>query len=307
MTAELRDNKYARFLKEQGNYIIQVHNTDWYDYQGFMLPAYLPHCCPAITQESALKVLRESGRPFARWDTRFAQVDKGEWWYVLRRGPWAVENVKDKKKRWMIRQGKKHFRVRPLTLNEVVSECPRVADLAARRYKGKAKVETRKILESRVGAAGNVQGVLEYIGCFYGDVLVSFSENYIQNNAVWLAVIRHDPAFLNRYSSYGLMDGILDYYLNKKKMDYVLDGCRSIHHRTHFQEHLMKVFGFSKKYAIINVAYSTNFQLLVNMAYPFRHIFWALLDKWTNSILDNVSAVLKQEYIRRACEKQEHS
>lgn len=301
MTVKDSSNTYAQVLKERGNYVIKVEGIDWYDYNGFMVPAYLPHCVPEIHEDTARRVLRISNRLFARWDSRFGEVENSEWWYVLKRGPWAVENIKDKKKRWMIRQGKKNFTVRPLTFDEVLSHCSAVAESATARYKGEAKVETREILEERVAAASKVTGVLEYIGCFHEDILVSFSENYIQDNAVWLANMRHAPAFLNKYSSYGLIDGILDYYLNQKKMDYVLDGCRSIHHRTHFQEHLIKVFGFIKEYAILNVKYSVKFGTAVKLAYPFRGIVCALSNKWANPTLDNISAVLRQECIRRGC------
>jgi len=296
-------NKYACLLKEQGNYVVTVGGADWHDYSGFMMPAYLPHCCPDIGPQIAEEVVRISGRPFARWDSQYGQVENSEWWYVLKRGPWTIENIRNKKKRWMIRQGKKHFAVRPLTFDEVIAKCPEVAQLAATRYKGDAGVETREILQQRAAAATKVPGVLEYIGAFYGDTLVSFSENYIQENAVWLANIRHDPAFLNQYSSYGLMDGILDYYLNEKKMDYVLDGSRSIHHRTEFQDHLIKVFGFTKEYAILNIKYSGKFEIALKLTYTFKDIIWALANKWTNRTLDNVSAVLRLEHIRRICKK----
>ena len=219
----------------------------------------------------------------------------------MKRGPWAVEDLKDKKKRWMIRQGKKLFSVRPMGFDEVIAKCPAVARLATARYKGHTEAESKETLASYAAAAEKIPGVLEYIGCFYGDTLVSFSENYIQKNAVWLANIRHDPAYLDKYSSYGLMDGILDYYLNQKKMDYVMDGCRSIHHRTFFQEHLAKVFDFTKEYAVLNVKYATRFKITVKLAYPFRNIFWMLSDKWINTTVDNISAVLRQEYIRSSC------
>ncbi|MDD5326978.1 MAG: hypothetical protein PHY02_04075 [Phycisphaerae bacterium] len=302
MTLEDSISTFANFLKEQDTHLVTVEGINWYGYSGFMMPAYLPHCTPAISESVAEEVLKISGLPFVRWDAGFGKVVKEtEWWYVLKRGPWDIENVKDKKKRWMIRQGGKRFSVHKLTFNEALSKCPKVAQLAAERYKGQAKVESREILEKRIQAAQKVPGVLEYIGCFYEDTLVSYSENYIQNNAVWLANIRHDPAYLNKYSSYGLMDGILDYYLNQKKMDYVLDGCRSIHHRTSFQKHLTEIFGFTKEYAVLKVKYSTIFKIAVKLAYPFRNIFWALSDKWINTTVDNISAILRQEYIRRSC------
>lgn len=323
MTTGNSANTFAMFLKEQGNYVLSVKGVDWREYSGFMIPAYLPHCVPPVPEVVAEEVLKISGRPFVRWDSHFGEVQSGEWWYVLKRGHWAVEDIKDKKKRWMIRQGKKRFSVRPLGFEEVIAKCPAVARLATTRYKGftmspdllartvawlaaapykgHTEIESEETLASYAAAAEKIPGVLEYIGCFHGDTLVSYSENYIQKNAVWLANIRHEPAYLNEYSGYALMDGILDYYLNQKKMDYVLDGCRSIHHRTSFQEHLTKVFGFTKEYAILNVEYVTRFKIAVKLTYPFRNIFWMLSDKWINTTVDNISAVLRQDYIRSRC------
>jgi len=302
-------NKYAQFLKEQGIKVITTQGIHWYNYgrfimpyRGFMMPAYLPHCCPEISGEIAQEVVRISGLPFARWDTNFGQIEESQWWYVLKRGPWTIDSVKDKKKRWMIRQGKKKFTVRPLTFEEVMEQCPKVAQLAAARYKGEVKVETQEEFDRAVSAAKQVPGILEYIGCFNEKTLVGFSENHIQDNAVWLVNIRYDPAFLNKYSSYGLIDGILNYYLNEKKMSYVQDGCRSIHHRTDFQKHLTRVFGFTKEFATLNILYSRGFGLSVKLAYPFRSLVWALRSNVQSDTLDKVGAILKQEHIRRACE-----
>jgi len=298
----MTENSYATILDEQGFYVINVEGVDWFEYQGFMMPAYLPHCVPVISKETALKVLRKSGKPFVRWDEAFNQTTYLQWWYILKRGRWNIADVKDKKKRWMIRQGKKNFTIRPLTYEETIVLCPEVAQVAAARYKGKAEIETVEILTKRTEAAKKVSGVLEYLGCFRDDELVSFSESYIQQNAVWLAIIRHDPKHLNKYSSYGFMDGILEYYLNEKNFDYVLDGSRSIHHKTQFQDYLIKVFGFSKEYARLNILYSKPFGTLVKMAYPFRNIFEKVSEKLNNNFIANISAVLKQEYIRRTCQ-----
>ena len=296
----MKQNTYAELLKEQGYNVIEEDSVFWFGYQGFMMPAYLPHRVPAISKETALKVLKKSSKPFVRWDENFNQITESQWWYIVKRGHWDIADVKDKKKRWMIRQGKKNFTVRPLTYDETVMLCPEVAQAAAARYKGKAEIETTEILAKRTEAAKKVPDVLEYLGCFHNEKLVSFSESYIQDNAVWLAIIRHNPKHLNKYSSYGFMDGILEYYLNEKKFDYVLDGSRSIHHKTQFQSHLIKVFGFTKEYANLNVVYSNLFGVMVKTAYPFRKVFEKISEKLDNNFITNISAVLKQEYIKRA-------
>ena len=148
-------------------------------------------------------------------------------------------------------------------------------------------------------AEKQVSGVIEYIGCFSGDKVVSFCESYIQENAVWMTIIRHVPEYLDKYSSYALLDGILEYYLNKKGMFYVLDGSRSIHHRTNFQEQLMSVFDFTKEYASLNICYSTNFSVILNTAWCFRKTLWYIQKKLQSHLLDNIGAVLLQEDIVR--------
>jgi hypothetical protein len=302
MTAQAFANKYAQLLDKQGNYVVTVEGVDWYEYSGFMIPAYLPHCVPNISFEMAEKVLKTSGKPFVRWDSNFGHVNNLEWWYILRKGTWHIEDVPDKKKRWMIKQGIKNFTTRLLTYDEVIKFCSEVALKAAKRYQVKSIIETEDILVKRTNAAKKVPGVLEYIGCFEGEKLVSFSENYIQDNAVWLAIIRHDPEYLKKYSSYVLVSEMLSHYLNERKLTYVLDGCRSIYHRSRVQDYLMGVFGFTKEYAILNVVYSPKFAMAVKAAYPFRNVVWSLSSKWANSTLDKVGAVLRQEYIRKTCE-----
>lgn len=294
-------NDYSSLLKSQGEYVLKVDGVYWYGYQGFMMPAYLPHCTPVISVDTARTVLKSSGRPFVRWNCGFGTDLQTSWWYILKRGPWSAESIGDKKKRWMIRKGKSKFQVRPMTLSEVLEKCPPVAQLAGRRYQGTKDLENRDILLQRVRAAEKNPGVLEYIGCFQGDTLVSYSENHLQCNAVWMAVIRHDPGHLKEYSSYALMDGILDYYLNQKRLEYVLDGSRSIHHRTEFQDHLESVYGFTREYAKLCVVYAPLFGGLVKLLYPFKDCLFGLQKKWTNGTLDNIGAVMQQESIRRQC------
>jgi hypothetical protein len=296
--AKAGPNLLARFFEAKGCPVVRIEGVEWYQYSRFMMPAYLPHRVPTVTEEMARQVRRETGSPFVRWDSDFGKIPHGHWWYVLKRGPWSVESVKDKKKRWMIRQGEKKFTVRPLTYDEVVALCPEVVRQAVTRYKNPAAVETREIFENMVRAGRQVPGVLEYIGCFAGDQLVSYAENLIQDNAVWIEKIRQNPEFLPQYSSYGLMDGILDYYLNGHKMHYVLDGSRCIYHRTGFQDHLIRVFSFDRIYARLHIEYAGYFKVAVTLAYLFKKPIWKFTRKRPNGLMDMVGGILLQEYIR---------
>lgn len=302
MTVKDFGNTYAQLLKEQGNYVITVEGIDWYEYQGFMVPAYLPHCCPKITPEIARKVVEVSGKPFARWDSEFGKVRDSQWWYVIRKRTWSLEQCSGNT-RSKIRRGRKHLFARILTGGEVLRSGYNVCRKAEKRYEKTGFVLSRQTYEKKVQAAAEVDGVLEFFGVFSGEDLVGYSENYIQDNAVFWESIWYDPEFLPKYSSYVLIDAMLNYYLNDKKFAYVSDGSRSIYHKTGVQSFLINVFSFTKEYAILNVKYSKKFEIAVKLAYPFKNIVWALSNKWTSNTLSKAGAVLRQEHIRRACKK----
>lgn len=300
MTTEISDNKYAQLLKEQGNYVVSVKGVDWREYMGFMVPAYLPHCVPKISKDTARKVLKISARPFVRWDTEFTKTENSQWWYVIRRGQWSLEqgsgNTRSK-----IRRGRKRLYARALTVEEVLKSGYEICKKAAKRYDKRGFVPSQKVFKRKVEAAAKVKGALEFFGVFCGKDLVGYSENYIQNNAVFWESIWYDPEYLPKYSSYVLIDAMLNYYLNDRKLLYVSDGSRRIYHKSEIQDYLIKVFGFTKEYAVLNVKYSAKFKVAVKLAYPFKNVFWTLSDKWTNTTVDNISAVLRQEYIRSSC------
>jgi hypothetical protein len=296
-------NTYAQLLKEQGNYVITVEGVDWYEYNRFMIPAYLPHCCPEITPEVAAEVVKISGRPFARWDSAFGQTQNSQWWYVIRKGTWSLDKCSGNT-RSKIRRGRKNLFARILAPEEMLRVGYEVCTRAEKRYEKAGFVPSRQVHERKVQAATKVQGVLEFFGVFASDKLAGYSENYIQNNAVFWESIWYDPEYLPKYSSYVLVSEMLSHYLNERKLTYVLDGCRSIYHRTGVQDYLMGVFGFTKEYAILNIVYSPKFAMALKAAYPFRSVVWSLSSKWANITLDKVGAVLRQEYIRKTCENQ---
>jgi len=178
-----------------------------------------------------------------------------------------------------------------------------VCEKAAGRYRKTGSEYPREAYEKKVQAAAVVDGVLEFFGVFSGDQLVGYSENYVQHNAVFCESIWYDPEFLGKYSSYVLIDAMLDYYLNEKKLAYVSDGWRSIYHETGIQDHLVKVFGFRKEYAVIQIAYAPSFAAAIRCAFPLRKAIWTLSRKSQNRTLAKIAAILTQEDIARGCKK----
>jgi len=127
----------------------------------------------------------------------------------------------------------------------------------------------------------------------------------IINKKVFTSVIKYNPNYLKYYSSYILIYYVLDYYLNQKKYDIVLNGTRSIAHNTNMQQFLEK-FGFKKQYCKLNIVYSPTFKIAVKTAYPFRKIINKIESKLPgNNFLHKINAILRQEKIKKSFVKNE--
>jgi hypothetical protein len=295
------DNTYAMFLELRGFDVVHCDSIDWFVYQNFLMPAYFPHKVPQITNTQARLALKKTRCPFARWDSNFNEGKDMPWWYILKKGLWDINDVKDGKKRRRIRQGIKNFSVRVLNRAEIENLCWPVAQAAASRYKVSKNVEGKKDFDNILKTFDAFPDKIEFYGCFDNEKLVSFTENWLDGNAVWVYSIRHDPEYLKRYSSYALFNGLLTYYLNEKRSNYIFDGCRNIHHVTQIQDYLIKVFNFEKIDSKLNVEYSTWFKPFVHMAYPFSTAFSYAYKKTNSTFLLNVNAVLKQHDIFKKC------
>ena len=303
MTKETCENRYAQILKAQGVYVITIDCVDWYEYGGFMMPAYLPHCCPDINSEMARKAVLISGKPFARWHSLYGLVENSEWWYILRKEAWSLDQC-SANTRSKIRRGCKQLESRLLNPAELQEAAYDVCIKAVARYGHKEFLPSREAFEKKIKAAAAMPETLEFFGVFSGGRLVGFSENYIQDNAVFCESIWYDPAFLPVYSSYVLTAETLKNYLNERRFKYVLDGCRSLYHRSEIQDYLIQTFGFTKEYALLNVAYRPVFGANMKTAYAAKGPIWHLNRIWKNNALDKVGGILKQEYIRRTSENQ---
>ena len=295
------DNTYAMFLELRGFDVLHCDSIDWFVYQNFLMPAYFPHKVPKITNTQARLALKKTRCPFVRWDSNFNEGKDMPWWYILKQGLWDIKDVKNGKKRWMIRQGIKNFSVRVLDHTEIATLCWPVAQAAVSRYKGSKNVEGKNDFANILQTLDAFPDKIEFLGCFADDKLVSFAENWLDGDAVWIYSIRHDPEHLKKYSSYALLNGLLTHYLNEKKAKYVFDGCRNIHHVTQFQDYLIKVFNFEKIDSKLNIEYSKWFNPFVCIASPFSPVFNYAYKKTHSNFFLNVHAVLNQHDIFKKC------
>ncbi|EPC04205.1 hypothetical protein L861_02510 [Litchfieldella anticariensis FP35 = DSM 16096] len=297
----VEENEYAGFLEAAGHQVVRMDGVEWYAYQGFMMPAYLPHVVPKISTEQARRLLKASRHPFVRWTCGFDRTESSPWWFVVREGPYSLEQCSTNT-RSKIRRGLKRLTVRRASLDEMREQGHSVCVQAAARYDtaGAASLPRHDDFQRRLEAAASYPDVVEYYAVFQGERMVAFSENHLQSKAAFWENIWYVPDSLRDYSSYALTHVMLDDYLNARGLDYVTDGSRSIYHQTQVQNFFIGTFGFTRQFAKLEVAYTPLFGGLITSAYFLRHLLGSRT-RGRFPILDKVGALLTQESIRRGC------
>jgi hypothetical protein len=295
------DNKLAQYIRATGVSSIDVDGIDWYEYSGFMVPAYLPHCMPDISLSNAKRACKLTGRPFARWVSGFEEsLEISEWWHVIREGKYNLSDCSSNT-RSKISRGKKKLISRLLVPEEVMAQGYDVCKRAVERFDDDVFLPSRDFFEARVQASIKIPGVMEYCGVFSDGRLVALSENLIQCGAVFWETIWYDPAYLGSYSSYVLTDFMLNHYLNERNFLYVSDGSRSIYHDTSVQDFFIQKFGFEKKFLELHVYYRTLVGIIVHLTYPIISPLLRLKVSFRWRYFKKIWGLMRQEKIRRAC------
>lgn len=293
------EGDYARFLEAAGFNVLAVDGVEWFRYNGFLRPAYLPHCTPAIAPTSARRALKQSGCLFARWDSDFGTADSGNWWYVIRKGPYSLEQCSGNT-RSKIRRGAKRLLARLATIDEISEQGLTVCHQAVQRYGQLHFLPDVGNFARKLEAVSTYPGSMEFYGVFSNKRLVGFSENHIQNGAVFWESIWYDPEYLGDYSSYLLTHSMLDYYLNGQGMRYASDGSRSLYHDTNVQRFFIDTFGFKREYARLHVLYSPLMNAGIRAIFPFRRIVAWSRSRIRIDLLEKVDGLMTQESIARS-------
>jgi hypothetical protein len=291
------DNSYANFLESAGISIIEVDGVMWQNYKGILVPAYLPHCMPARLPETARKALSRSGAMIVRWSTEFDLGNNGEWWYVNRSGTYDRAGLSSNT-RSKISRGMKKLAVRKMLAAELEVAGYEVCKAAVKRYGRDEFLPTYFDFEKKISAASAHPECIEFWGVFYQEKLIGFSENHIQCEAVFMESIWYDPDYLGLYSSYSLMDAILNEYLNYRKFKYVSDGSRSIYHETGVHDFLIEKFGFRRAYSKLWLGYSPIFSAALALAKWMEPVITKIDDYFDSSVLKKTMAVLRQDKMR---------
>ena len=237
----------------------------------------------------------EGGTPLlARWTTDWDCGYETNWWYCIRDGKFSLEELSPSSRKH-IRQALKHNSiVRTKIEDSLVDELYRVYSEATSHYELADNIQDKGSFVS--GLIERRTTVDLFLAYDLDNELLAYMTVRPEDGWVEIETAKFGEKAHKAQSSNALYYTLLDYYLNKKKVQYVSSGSRSINHQTGTQEYKERVFGYRKAYCSLHVKYRPSVALLVKLAYPLRS-FLNKFDK--NTKMHQLNAVLKMEQFVR--------
>ena len=273
-------------------------NSHWRVQHGSVIPLSPPHTLPKLEKREASIPVLKTPAFLMRWEERFDEGEKSEWWHVIKDSPENIDELKPKT-RTKIRKGFKAFESRVTDKAVIKEEGYEVYRTSFDRYTTFEKLFSENEFRDAIDRLPKETEFWEFRDIYSGR-LVAFSENYIQADTCTYITTWFIPEYLKAssgYLGYYVFHVMNKYYLNELGLKYVSDGARSISHSTNVHDFLTSNFGYRRAYARLRVAYAPGIGLAVALLYPFRR--W--IDKSTLSFLQKIAVLLEQERIRRAC------
>lgn len=284
------DSPYVAWLQKQGVALFKSTDTYWRLYNGGLVPASPTPCFLELTPAEARELLKESRAWFLRYSSHPSERETA-WWYTFRDahcpGKYSA-NTRSK-----VSRGHRHCEVRAIDADWLARYGYETYRSAHARYRNAIPLSQETFYKNVTGSAG---GPFDYWGVFVGQDLAAYCQCIVEGNNVDTSVTRFHPVYLKHYSSYALIDFLINYYVIERRAN-LSNGDRSIVHDTNFQDFLLKM-GFQKKFCRLNVAYQPVLKTIVKSLFPFRKIIATFPDR---GLTHKVSALLLQEELKRQC------
>lgn len=230
----------------------------------------------------------------ARWTSDWECDHETDWWYIIRSGPYSIEQL-SKSSRKHIKQAQKKCYVREIEDSEVQA----LYDCYVAAYSRYEKADNFISFDAiKDGFLNRGHEAKIYYGAYelesnrlIGFFICSQHKNYLEIN-----VSKFDPAYMNLRPSDALHHYVLSQWLSKPTIEYVNSGSRSINHVTNVQEYKISTFGFHKAYCKLHVVYNPKIKWMIPLLYSMRKLLIKFDDL---GVFHQVNAILKMEEIVR--------
>lgn len=242
------------------------------DYRHALIWESAIHLEPELKLKEAKDILHNSSSWMLRNIYDFDCKEETNFWYIIK-DSYSSEEY-SKKVRKYIEKANLKFEIRLVSREMMREQGYDVYEKAHRHYKVDDGFRLNKD-----GFLKELEGLndseYEFWGCIDREsgILQAYSVCHVHDNMCWFKYSRANPEFLPKfYPMYGMYDARHRYYLQEKKLRYLLTSARSITQHSEIQQFLIEKFGYRKAYCRLKIYYKPWLKCLVNMAYPFRNI-----------------------------------
>lgn len=272
----------------------------WSYYNHAAIPSTEPHENVDISpiRNRTIWKIDGGGALLARWTSEWDRDAETNWYFVIKDTPFDIDALKSKR-RYEIRKGNRNFDVRRIDPMEHLDELLNIQIKAFSAYPesyrptGLNMDNLTRDVEEWEKSNGDV------FGTFRRETgeLCGYSVLIPRKKEIQFKIEKTDPATEREGVNAATVNGILEYYRDDlENGKYICDGERPMYHETHFQDYLIKYFGFRKAYCKLNIVYRPGVSAAVKVLFPFRKLIMKLDG---SSAFHKVNGVLKMEAIAR--------
>lgn len=250
--------------------LIKQSNIDWKLYHHAVISNLLPHQEP---NPDLLRYLKHWY--FARWTSDFDSSEKTNWWFLIKDGKYDEDSLPRKTRR-DLRKASEHLFSKIIPFDAYKEELFNVYLSAVLEYKNSDNsTDKEKVLGGYEKL--NREGYI-FIGTFLkaSEKMVAFAilketEGSNKKVALW-SITKHNPDFLETGNSLCLCSFVLNYFLNERKCDYIVNSERTIRHKTNRQQYLIEKFDYRKAYCTLHLRIKWWLKVIITLLRPFKGI-----------------------------------
>ena len=225
-----------------------------------------PHKEPQLSEIEAQDLLRSGG-----WMVRntydFDCKARTDFWYIICDRYSGIQELSTKTRN-QVRKGRANYSIRLVSKQEILDEGYPIHMAAIDGYKVPAQVPSREAFEQRIMTSDDRT---DFWGAFNKEnKMVAFAINKVSDDYCDYQTLKAIPQDMKNYVYYALIDAMNQYYLSDKKLQFVMDGARSITEHSNIQPFLEEKFLFRKAYCHLHIYYKWWLGIAIACLYPFR-------------------------------------
>lgn len=213
-------------------------------------------------------IWKRKGTLFVQYTTNFDCSEVTNYWYVIKDSPFSLDELKSKY-RTSVRSALKKNRVEKIEPKEHCNELYEVYHKAYSKY-NMGLVENTKEWFYDLCKKTKMECWASFCtssGAMTGFIFCSVFDDYVRTT-----MAKYSPDFIRLRASDALHYYVLDYYLNRMNMKYVMSGMRNINHSTNVQDYEITNWRYRKAFCKLHVIINPKIKTMVLIAYRLRKI-----------------------------------